>query len=118
MARIVGAVEFKDGRRLYLVVDGTTSIAFRPLFDSEDAAREWADDSSTEFVQPTNAEVSEEPVEILMDLAFSGDQRFLFPSRASAKAKWLTGPRSLWELDEENDQRLGDGYGRPEEPAN
>lgn len=69
-------------------------------------------------MQPANAVGSEEPVEILKDLGFDGDARFVFPSRASAKAMWLTGPRSLDELDEENDRFFGDNYGRPEKPWN
>ncbi|MDN7684058.1 hypothetical protein [Burkholderia cenocepacia] len=118
MARIIGAVNFKDGRRLYLIFDRTTDIALRPLFDTKGAAQQWDDEKSMEYVQPTNAVATEEPVEILTDLAFDGDCRFVFPSRASAKAMWLTGPRSVSELDEENDRMAGDGYGRPEKPVN
>ncbi|WP_321966967.1 hypothetical protein [Burkholderia cepacia] len=118
MGRIIGAVSFKDGRRLYLIFDSTTDIALRPLFETTGAAQQWDDEKSTEYVQPTNAVSTEEPVEILTDLAFDGDCRFVFPSRASAKAMWLTGPSSVSELDEENDRRLGDGYGRPENSVN
>ncbi|HEP6430613.1 hypothetical protein [Burkholderia arboris] len=118
MARIIGAVNFKDGRRFYLIFDRTTDIALRPLFDTKVAAQQWDEERSIEYVQPANAVATEEPVEILTDLAFDGNCRFVFPSRASAKAMWLTGPISLSEVEEENNRLLGDGYGRPEKSVN
>jgi hypothetical protein len=118
MARIVGAVDFSDGRRFYLVIDRTSGIALRPLFETKAEAERWIDEQTIEYVEPSNAVATEEPVTILTDLAFDGDRRFVLHSRASAKAMWLTGPRSRDERYEENDRLLGDNYGPPEEPLN
>lgn len=40
MARIVGAVDFADGKRLYFIFDRATEIALRPLFESKEDARQ------------------------------------------------------------------------------
>lgn len=70
-------------------------------------------------VQPTNAVDTEEAVEVLTELAFDGNSRFVFNSRASRKAMWLTGPASREEEYDENDRAHGgDGYGPIEKPLN
>ncbi|KAA0080917.1 hypothetical protein CIW54_22905 [Paraburkholderia sp. T12-10] len=120
MARIVGAVDFADGKRFYFIFDRTADIALRPLFETTEGARRWDDEQSVEHVEPTNAVDTEEPVEVLTDLAFDGNRRFVFESRASRKAMWLTGPASKLEEYEENVRASGgdDGYGPIEKPLN
>ena len=120
MARIVGAVDFRDGKRLYFIFDRTTDIALCPLFETKRGAQQWDDEKSMEHVQPKNAVATEEPVEVLTDLAFDGDRRFVFESRASRKAMWLTGPASRLEEYEENLRAHSDddGYGPNEKPLN
>lgn len=104
MARIIGAVDFSNGKRLYLFFDRTTDIALRPLFATEQQAERWDEEQSIVYVEPANAVTTEEEVRLLKDLAFDGNDRFVFPTRASAKAMWLTGPRSVCELWDENDR--------------
>jgi len=99
VARNLGAVEFSDGHRLYMIFDGTVDIAQRPLFDSPDAAWSWyADGKQIDFPEPLEASNSEEPVTVVKDLAYVDDpvrrDLFAFESRASRHARWLTGPRS------------------------
>lgn len=120
MARIVGAVDFEDGRRLFFVYCNTTDVALRPLFESAEAAEQWIDERPIEFVAPANAVRTEERVQLVLNLDSPGAKNDGFPSRASAKAMWLTGPRSMDELVEENGRINGggDGYGRPEKPVN
>lgn len=120
MARIVGAVDFKDGQRLFLVYDRTADIALHPLFETKSAAEQWIDEQSIEYVQPSNAVATEEPVAVLADLAFGDNSRFVFESRASRKAMWLTGPASKLEMYDENLRTRGgdDGYTPIEKPLN
>ncbi|MGF6658601.1 hypothetical protein QF000_000245 [Paraburkholderia atlantica] len=120
MARTVGAVDFADGKRLYLIFDRTVDIALRPLFETKGAALQWDDEQTLEYVEPTNAVQTEEAVEVLTHLGFDGDERFIFESRASRKAMWLTGPASKLEMYDENLRASGgdDGYTPIDKPLN
>jgi hypothetical protein len=72
-ARIIGAVNFKDGKRLYFIFDRNTDIALRPLFGTRLGARQWDGEKTIEHTQPMSAVATEEPVEVLTDLARDGD---------------------------------------------
>jgi len=116
MARNLGVVEFADGHRLYLIVDGTVDMALRPLFDSSDAAWAWyADGKQLDFPEPAGASEHEEPVTVIRDLAFADDPHrrdlFRFESLASRAGRWLTGPCSEEEVDLEARADRFEGWG-------
>jgi len=114
VAKNVGAVIFEDSTRLYLVYDGMLDAAMRPLFATEQAAREWLEAGARGRSGPNEADVSEEAVTIITDLApdESGGLCLLgsFASRASKKAMWLTGPRSFMEMVYENGATASRAY--------
>lgn len=102
MTGYVGAVVFGDSARLYLVYDGMADVAMRPLFPTEQAAREWLAAGMPGSREPADAVSSEETVTLIIDLAIEREgglcQATRFVSRASKKAMWLTGPRSFMEM--------------------
>ncbi|MEA5098586.1 MAG: hypothetical protein VB032_08645 [Burkholderiaceae bacterium] len=106
MAGQIGAVVFADSARLYLVYDGTMDIALRPLFPTEQAARDWLVAGMPVVAKPNEAEPSDEAVTVIVDLALEADGELglagHFPSRASKENLWLTGPRSFLEMAYQN----------------
>lgn len=122
MSRSLGAVDFEDGRRLYLIYDGTVGVARQPLFETLEAAWDWYCDGSIEFAQPVNAVSTELPVVLTVDLNFDGQERWQFESRASADAMWLTGPASSEEAADERGREFDEPYGgyfsQDEKPIN
>jgi len=112
MSRSCAAVDFEDGRRLYLIFDNTVDVAYRPLFETAKAAWAWYEAGLLEFAVPANAADTELPVTLTKDLHYDGNEGWQFASRASAEAMWLTGPRSRDELYQEalsNEEPYG-GY--------
>jgi hypothetical protein len=99
VTRYVGAVLFDDSTRLYLIYDGLADAALRPLFLTEQAARDWLAAGAQITHMPDAAENSEEAVTLIADVTF---EQAGFASRASKRAMWLTGPRSFLELFYEN----------------
>lgn len=83
MSRRIGAVQFSDGHRLYLIFDGTVDVALRPLFDSPDAAWSW-DGKQVDFPEPRDASTSEESIIVVRDHAYLDvpERRALFESTA------------------------------------
>lgn len=122
MSRSLGAVDFKDGRRLYLIFDGTVGVARRPLFESRQEAWDWYEADSVEFAEPVGAASTELPVVLTPDLNFDGQDRWQFETRASAEAMWLTGPISSEGAADERSQLYDEPYGgcfsRVEKPIN
>ena len=106
MTRHVGAVIFEDSTRLYFIYDDTVDAAMRPLFSAEKAARDSQQAGVLKCNTPDEAGASDEVVTIISDLALEADGGLSlisnFPSRASKKAMWLTGPRSFLEMVYEN----------------
>ncbi|BFO07284.1 hypothetical protein LU674_001720 [Pseudomonas alloputida] len=122
MSRSVGAVDFEDGRRLYLIYDGTVGVAWRPLFETSDAAWDWYCAESVEFAEPVGAASTELPVVLTIDLHYDDQERWKFASRASADAMWLTGPASSDEAADERskhfDEPFGGYFSDDEKPVN
>ena len=117
MSRRIGAVQFSDGHRLYLIFDGTVDVALRPLFDSPDAAWSWyADGKQVDFPEPRDAATSEESITVVSDHLYLDDPErrvlYEFQSRASRNARWLTGPRSESESQAESDAERQDEWRR------
>lgn len=117
MSRRIGAVQFSDGHRLYLIFDGTVDVALRPLFDSPDAAWSWyADGKQLDFPEPLEASTSEESITVVSDHTYLDDPErrdlYEFHSRASRHARWLTGPRSESESQAESDAERRDEWRR------
>lgn len=106
MERSIGAVVFEDSTRLYLIFDGITDNALRPLFSTENAAQNWLDRGMPKTSAPEEAVASEQAVTIITDIVLErkGGSKLVgrFASRASKEAMWLTGPRSFLELIYEN----------------
>ncbi|RJX32846.1 MAG: hypothetical protein C4516_03690 [Oxalobacter sp.] len=106
MSKTVGAVTFSDGSSLYLVFDEMLNAALRPLFPTENAARDWMQSGAKTQPEPKEAILSEETVTLMIDLTLESDPKLAaaarFASRASRKAMWLTGPRSFLEMAYEN----------------
>lgn len=106
MAKCVGVVLFEDATKLYLIYDGMLDKAMRPLFPTENAAREALAPGARMPGEQDDAKASEEAVTIIPDIAFVRDGMPAlagsFASRASKKALWLTGPRSFMEMAYEN----------------
>lgn len=99
MSSTVGAVIFADTTKLYLIFDENMNTALRPLFSTEQAAREWLQSGAKPIPKPSGATTSEEPVTLIMDLELEGmGDAVSFTSRASKQAMWLTGPRSFLEM--------------------
>jgi len=102
VTKYVGAVIFEDSTRLYLIYDGVLDAAMRPLFSTEKAARDWLEAGTSTSNGPQEADASEEAVTIIADVTPGEDGKIClvgsFPSHASKKAMWLTGPRSYLEL--------------------
>jgi hypothetical protein len=98
----VGAVIFEDSTRLHLIYDDTANAALRPLFATEKAARDWLQAGMPKISEPKNADVSEENVALVMDIALEKEGALglygKFASRASKKTMWLTGPQSFMEM--------------------
>lgn len=111
MSRSLGAVDFKDGRRLYLIYDGTVGNARRPLFETRQAAWDWYNDEAIEFAEPVGAVGTELPVVLTPDLHCDGQERWQFESRASAEALWLTGPTSSEDAADERRQQFDEPFG-------
>lgn len=111
MSRSLGAVDFEDGRRLYLIYDGTVGVAWRPLFETSDAAWDWYCAESVEFAEPVSAASTELPVVLTVDLHYDGQERWQFESRASAEAMWLTGPGSSEDAADERSKPLDEPFG-------
>jgi hypothetical protein len=98
MARSIGGIVFADGTRLFCVFDHTVGCAMRALFSTSDEAWAWYEDESLEYLEPKNAASTEEVVQLLIDVSFETNANFWFPSRASKKDFWLTGPCSREEV--------------------
>jgi hypothetical protein len=111
MSRSLGAVDFEDGRRLYLLFDGTVGCAWRPLFETQEAAWDWYCAGSIEFAEPASAAKTELPVVVIVDLHYENEDRWKFESRASVEAMWLTGPISSEDAADERGQHLEEPYG-------
>lgn len=111
MSRSLGAVDFEDGRRLYLIFDGTVGVARRPLFESSEAAWGWYEAENLEFAEPVDATSTELPVVLTTDLHYDGQERWQFETRASAEAMWLTGPSSSEDAADERSQQYDEPYG-------
>lgn len=94
MANYVGAVRFEDGTLMYFSYYGTVDTARPALFAIESEVAHAQTDVERA------AATDEEPIEV-MPYFFSGNQRVQFWSRASRSAMLITGPRSVWEVDEE-----------------
>lgn len=122
MSRSVGAVDFEDGRRLYLIYDGTVGVARRPLFETSDAAWDWYCAESVEFAEPVSAASTELPVVLTIDLHYDGQERWQFETRASAEAMWITGPSSsedaMAERSSQFDEPFGGYFSHDEKPVN
>lgn len=107
MSRRIGAVEFEDGHRMYLLYNGTVDIAFRALFDTPEAPWAWYESGKLEdYREPENAAAGEEPVVLITDLTCEPheDGLFRFHTRASRHARWITGPNSEEEAHRESDE--------------
>lgn len=106
MSKCVGAVIFEDSTRLYLIYGGVADAAMRPLFSTEQAARDWHETGSPKVKEPDNASATEEAVTVVADVALENSGALglvgRFASRASKKAMWLTGSRSFMEMIYEN----------------
>ncbi|WP_219096175.1 hypothetical protein [Pseudomonas sp. UMAB-40] len=111
MSRSLGAVDFEDGRRLYLIYDGTVGNARRPLFDTRQAAWDWYCAGCIEFAEPAGAVGTELSVVLTVDLHCDGQERWQFESRASAEAMWLTGPSNSEDAADERRQQIDEPYG-------
>lgn len=101
MTKQIGAAIFEDATKLYLIYDGVTDTAMRPLFFAEQAARDWLAVGMPERTAPHEVDAPDAPVTVIPDIndmekgvASVGS----FPSSASKKATWLTGPVSFLEM--------------------
>lgn len=106
MTRHVGAVLFDDSTRLYLIYDGAADVALRPLFATEEAARDWLQAGMPALTKSDEADGTDEPVTVIVDIAPAAEKELglagRFPSRASKQAAWLTGARSFLEMAYQN----------------
>ena len=102
MTKYVGSVIFPDMARLYLVYDGTADAAARPLFATEQAARDWLKAGMPKVAEPKNSDAYEEAVTLVIDLELEKSEGLgqigRFASRASRSTMWLTGARSFMEM--------------------
>ncbi|WP_298705565.1 hypothetical protein [uncultured Variovorax sp.] len=110
MSRNIGAVEFEDGHRMYLLVNGTVDTALRPLFDTPEEVWAWFQTGKLkDSSEPDGARLDEEVARIIMNFDWPQAQHEFstFETRASRKAKWVTGPCSYVDatVDAEREER-------------
>lgn len=104
MANYVGAVRFADGSLRFFSYQGTTDIARRILFETDDAVTH---DQS--YLPAARAASDEEVVEVIPYFGH-GSEKVSFLSRASKSLGLITGPTSADEAMREVDERDGGGW--------
>lgn len=100
MARVIGAADFVDGSRLFLIYCDTSDSAYRQLFKTPEAASACL--ASGMNLKEPSIIGDEQAVTITTDMNNPSTSELTnFVSRASKDGMWITGPLSAYDaLDE------------------
>lgn len=104
MADYVGAVRFADGSLRFFSYQGTTDIARRILFETDEAVTH-----DQNYLPAARSAADEEVVEVIPYFGH-GSEEVAFLSRASKSLGTITGPASVDDAVREIDERDGGGW--------